>query len=90
MVLARSDSALLSFIKHGLCRHARTASFQPLHALEAAQHDAGFFMVEIADNTLIAPKAGRIQYRLTNTGEVLPAGGKVFTMLDPSYVYMDV
>ena len=60
------------------------------HALEAAQHDAGFYKVEIADNTLVAPKTGRIQYRLTNIGEVLPAGGKVFTMLDLSYVYMDI
>jgi HlyD family secretion protein len=60
------------------------------HALEAAQHDAGFYKVEIADNTLVAPKAGRIQYRLTNIGEVLPAGGKVFTMLDLSYVYIDI
>jgi HlyD family secretion protein len=63
---------------------------QVQHALEAAQHDAGFYKVQIADNTLVAPKAGRIQYRLTNIGEVLPAGGKVFTMLDLSYVYMDI
>ena len=60
------------------------------HALEAAEHDAGFYKVQIADNALVAPKAGRIQYRLTNIGEVLPAGGKVFTMLDLTYVYMDV
>lgn len=60
------------------------------HALEAAEHDAGFYRVEINDNTLVAPKPGRIQYRLTNIGEVLPAGGKVFTMLDLSYVYMDI
>lgn len=60
------------------------------HALEAAQHDAGFYEVQIVDNTLVAPKAGRVQYRLTNIGEVLPAGGKVFTMLDLSYVYMDI
>ncbi|HLG85537.1 MAG TPA: HlyD family efflux transporter periplasmic adaptor subunit [Bradyrhizobium sp.] len=60
------------------------------HALEAAQHDAGFYKVQIADNTLVAPKEGRIQYRLANVGEVLAAGGKVFTMLDFSYVYMDV
>ncbi len=60
------------------------------HALEAAEHDAGLYRVEIADNTLVAPKSGRIQYRLTNIGEVLPAGGKVFTMLDLSYVYMDI
>ena len=60
------------------------------HALDAAQHDAGFYKVQIADNTLVAPKSGRIQYRLTNIGEVLPAGGKVFTMLDFAYVYMDI
>jgi HlyD family secretion protein len=60
------------------------------HALEASEHDAGYFKVQIADNTLVAPKAGRIQYRLANIGEVLPAGGKVFTMLDLSYVYMDI
>ncbi|MGE5156890.1 MAG: HlyD family secretion protein [Gemmatimonas sp.] len=67
---------------------ANARVFVAQHALEAAQHDAG--KVQIADNTLVAPKAGRIQYRLTNIGEVLPAGGKVFTMLDFSYVYMDV
>lgn len=60
------------------------------HALEAAQHDAGLYKVQIADNTLVAPKDGRIQYRLSNIGEVLPAGGKVFTILDLSYVYMDI
>ena len=42
------------------------------------------------DNTLVAPRDGRIQYRVANVGEVLPAGGKVFTMLDTSYVYMDI
>ena len=35
-------------------------------------------------------RVGRIQYRIANVGEVLPAGGKVFTMLDISDVYMDV
>lgn len=58
--------------------------------LDAARHDADFYRVQIADNTLIAPKRGRIQYRLANIGEVLPAGGKVFTLLDFSYVYMDI
>ncbi len=39
---------------------------------------------------LVAPREGRIQYRIANVGEVLPAGGKVFTMLDTGYVYMDI
>jgi HlyD family secretion protein len=60
------------------------------HALEAATHDAEWYRVNIADNTLLAPRDGRIQYRIANVGEVLPAGGKVFTMLDTGYVYMDI
>ncbi len=63
---------------------------QAEHALEAARHDVELLKVNIADNTLVAPREGRVQYRLTNTGEVLGAGGKVFTMLDINYVYMDV
>ncbi len=60
------------------------------HALEAATHDVELYNVEIADNTLVAPRDGRIQYRIANLGEVLPAGGHVFAMLDTAYVYMDV
>jgi HlyD family secretion protein len=63
---------------------------QAERALEAAQHDVELLKVNIADNTLVAPRMGRIQYRISNVGEVLPAGGKVFTMLDISDVYMDV
>ncbi len=60
------------------------------HALEAATHQVEFYAVEIADNQLFAPKDGPVEYRVANVGEVLPAGGKVFTMLDASYVYMDI
>jgi HlyD family secretion protein len=63
---------------------------QSEHALEASQHDVELYKVNIADNTLVSPRDGRIQYRLSNVGEVLPAGGKVFTMLDLTYVYMDI
>jgi HlyD family secretion protein len=60
------------------------------HALDAATHDVELYRVDIADNSLVAPRDGPIEYRVANVGEVLPAGGKVFTMLDASYVYMDV
>jgi HlyD family secretion protein len=60
------------------------------HALTAATHDVELYNVKIADNTLVAPTDGRIQYRLARVGEVLPAGGKVFAMLDILYVYMDI
>jgi HlyD family secretion protein len=63
---------------------------QSEHALEAAEQEVALLKVNIADNTLVAPSDGRIQYRLANIGEVLGAGGKVFTMLDIASVYMDV
>ena len=60
------------------------------HALDAARHSVELDRVNIVDNALVAPREGRIEYRVANVGEVLAAGGKVFTMLDTSYVYMDV
>ena len=63
---------------------------QAEYALQAAVHDVGLLEVNIADNTLVAPRDGRIEYRIANVGEVLPAGGRVFTMLDTANVYMDV
>ncbi len=59
-------------------------------ALDAAKFEVDLYKVNIADNTLVSPTVGRIQYRISNVGEVLPAGGKVFTMLDFTNVYMDV
>jgi HlyD family secretion protein len=60
------------------------------HALDAAKHDVELYRVNILDNTLVAPRDGPIEYRVANDGEVLPAGGKVFAMLDASDVYMDI
>jgi len=71
-------------------RAAQARVIESQHALEASTHDVELYRVNIADNTLVAPRDGRIQYRIANIGEVLPAGGKVFAMLDISYVYMDV
>jgi HlyD family secretion protein len=63
---------------------------ETLQALDAATHDVELYRVNILDNALVAPRDGPIEYRVANVGEVLPAGGKVFTMLDASYVYMDI
>lgn len=60
------------------------------HARDAARHGLDYVRVNIADNSLTAPRDGPIQYRIANVGEVLSAGGRVFTMLDAGYVYMDV
>jgi HlyD family secretion protein len=69
---------------------ARDRVSEAERSIDAATHDVELYKVDIADNSLIAPKDGRLQYRLANVGEVLPVGGRVFTMLDVNYVYMDV
>ena len=43
---------------------------------------------DIDDSTLKAPRAGRVQYRVAQPGEVLPGGGKVLNMVDLADVYM--
>jgi HlyD family secretion protein len=63
---------------------------QTEHALDAAKHQVELDKVNIADNMLVAPRDGRIEYRIANIGEVLPAGGKLFTMLDVASVYMEI
>jgi len=63
---------------------------QAEHALAAAQHEVDLYNINIADNSLVAPRDGRVQYRIANIGEVLPAGGKVVTMIDVMSVYMDI
>ena len=44
----------------------------------------------VNDTSLKAPIGGRVLYRLAEPGEVLPAGGKVLTLLDLSDVFMTV
>lgn len=44
---------------------------------------------ELAETTLAAPRAGRVQYRVAQPGEVLGAGGKVLNLIDLSDVYMN-
>ena len=57
-------------------------------AIEAAQAATDRLTADIHDCELKAPRDGRIQYRVSEVGEVLPAGGKVLNMVDYSDVYM--
>ena len=43
---------------------------------------------DIADTILKSPRNGRVEYRLVEPGEVIPAGGNVVTLLDVLDVYM--
>ncbi len=44
---------------------------------------------DLNDGALVAPRAGRVQYRVAQPGEVLGAGGKVLNLVDLSDVYMN-
>ena len=44
----------------------------------------------IDDSTIKSPVQGRVQYRLVEPGAVLPAGGKIATVIDLSDVYTTV
>lgn len=59
-------------------------------AIAAAIARADALRVTVRDTNLRAPLAGRVLYRLAEPGTFLAAGGKVFTLLDLSDVYMSI
>lgn len=76
------QSAQASYETAMASRDAATA------AVAAGEGEVARLKSQIADSTLVAPKRGRIQYKLAQPGEVLPSGGSVFTLLDLSEVYL--
>ena len=58
--------------------------------IEAAQATVDRLRADLGDYALRAPRAGRVQYRLAEPGEVLGAGARVLTLLDLSDVVMTV
>lgn len=58
--------------------------------IESAAAKVARIQTYLDDSVLTAPRSGRVQYRLALPGEVLPAGGKVLTLLDVTDVYMTV
>jgi len=67
---------------------ARRASAEA--AIMAAEANAAVLAARLKYHVLTAPRAGRVQYRLAEPGEILPPGGKVVSLLDLTDVYMDV
>jgi len=56
--------------------------------VDAAEATIVRIKADIEDSTLTAPRAGRVQYRIAQPGEVLAAGGKVLNLVDLGDVYM--
>ena len=51
-------------------------------AIHAAEADIQRIQADIDDSLLVAPRSGRVQYRIAQPGEVLSAGGRVLNMVD--------
>lgn len=58
--------------------------------IAAASAEATRIRAQIKDSVLVAPVRGRIERRLAESGEVLQSGGRVYSMVDLSDVYMYV
>jgi HlyD family secretion protein len=55
-----------------------------------ARSGAATIQTRIDDATLKSPVNGRVLYRLVEAGEVVPAGGKVLTLVNLADVYMEI
>lgn len=69
---------------------AKAQAVQTLSAIAAAKATADRLRAEIADAVLVAPIRARVETRLAEPGEVLGAGGRVYSLNDLSDVYMYV
>ncbi len=67
---------------------ARVAEAEAAIAAAVARTD--YLKAEIADASLRSPVAGRVLARLAEPGEILPAGGKVLTVIDPTDMFMTI
>ena len=82
--LADRDSAAASV------QAARAARGEALAAVNAAQAQIDEAASANHDMLIRSPKAGRVEYRIAEVGNVLPAGGKVVSLLDPSDASMNI
>lgn len=90
----RSAEAALTAVKAQVdaARAAVDASAAQVVGMESqvTAADASITRIDadLADASLTAPRAGRVQFRVAQPGEVLGAGGRVLNLVDLSDVYM--
>ena len=84
--LAAAESQVIS-AEAGIAA-AQSQVIEAQSAVEATQASVERLQIDIEDSQLKAPRAGRVQYRIAEPGEVIGAGGKVLNLVDLSDVYM--
>ncbi|WP_429925747.1 HlyD family secretion protein (plasmid) [Agrobacterium vitis] len=72
-------------------RTAATAGLDAANAAtDAARADVARIQSSLDDAVLTAPRRGRVEYKLVQSGEVVAAGAPIVTLLDLSDVYMTI
>ena len=71
-------------------RAARAQREQADFAVHAAEADVDRIEAILVDLTLVAPRSGRVQYKLAQSGEVVGTGQRILTLLDLTDVYMTI
>lgn len=67
---------------------ARSQIIGARSTVDAARATIARIDADIKDSDLRAPRAGRVQYRVAQPGEVVAGGGRVLNLVDLSDVYM--
>ena len=63
---------------------------QAISAIKSAEANVERLKAILADQTLVSPRNGRVQYQLARAGEVIAAGAPILTILDLTDVYMTI
>ncbi|MEX6508413.1 HlyD family secretion protein [Jiella sp. M17.18] len=71
-------------------RAAQAEKAQAQSSIEAAKAEVSRLKAVVDDMVIIAPRRGRVQYKLARTGEVVAAGAKIVTLLDLTDVSMSL
>lgn len=80
----RFDSAEAAYVAANAQRDQAESS------IKAAEAEVDRLQSILVDLVLVAPRSGRVQYRLARAGEVVSAGQRIITILDLKDVYMTV
>jgi len=82
--LAKMDAAEAGF------KAAQATLRQTIAGVDAARATVDRVQSMLDDSTLVAPRDGRVQYKLIQSGEVVGAGTAVVTLLDLTDIYMTI
>jgi len=71
-------------------RAAEAEHDQAQFAIKTAQAEVERLEAILVDLKLVAPRSGRVQYKMAQAGEVVSAGTRIVTLLDLHDVYMTI